>query len=266
MVQNLDLSGSVDEFLQMNRRPTAPGTIMVSIPPLLEITSPIIQQALVLRILRYVSYEPWGSIRSEAGRRQKSVIRLLKVLWDAQALRTRSNISFTVGSGVWWKPAFVTKNHLLRTVVKKLPFEDLMWFASRHPSIHSPQAPPSDELRILMTDKLREGRVAWEAGKGPDTLEVLFDRRFLIRFHLDKMPEGLFKELQERGGVVIDKRSPWHLPEVSFKHSKVYSVIHTLIQRERFTWEREWGTKTYIDTDSDWVTINYIRPISSLPE
>ena len=237
---------------------------MVSIPPLLEITSPLVRQALVLRILRYVSYEPWGSLRSEAGRRQKSVNRLTRVLWDESALRNRKNISFTVGSGVWWKPAFVTKGHVLRTVVNTLPIKDLMWFASRHPSVNSPTAPVSDNLRIVMTSELREGRIAWEAGEGLDTLEVLFDRRFLIRFRLDKMPEDLFEGLKTNGGVVIKKRSPWHLPEINYKQNKVYTVIHTQIQREKFTWVREWGTKTYIDTDSDWITIQYIRPITSL--
>jgi tRNA(Ile)-lysidine synthase len=254
----------VDEFLEANRMPTAPGSIMVSIPPLMEITSPIVRQALVLRILRYVSYEPWGSIRSEVKRRQKSVNRLVKVLWDRQGLRFRKNISFSVGSGVWWKPAFVTKGHVLKTVVKELPFQSIMWFAHRHPSVNSPTAPVSDELRIVMTYQLREGRMAWEAKEGPDKLEVLFDRRFLIKFRLDKMPEDLFEALKTNGGVVIKKRSPWHLPEVDFKQNKVYTVIHTLIQREKFTWVREWGTKTYIDTESDWITIQYIRPISSI--
>ena len=263
-MQKIDLSASVDEFLEENRRPTAPGSLMVAIPPLLEITSPIVRQALVLRILRYVSYESWGSIRSEAGRRQKSVKRLVQVLWDAKALRFRKNISFTVGGGVWWKPAFVTQGHVLKTVVKELNPDDIMWFASRHPSVNSPTAPVSDNLRFVMTDQLRDGRIAWETNGGPDTLELLFDRRFLIRFRLDKMPEDLFEALKTNGGVIVKKRSPWHLPEVCFKQNKEYTVIHTLIQREKFTWVREWGTKTYIDTESDWITIQYIRPISSL--
>jgi tRNA(Ile)-lysidine synthase len=237
---------------------------MVSIPPLLKITSPIVRQALVLRILRYVSYEPWGSMRSEAGRRQKSVKRLMQVLWDAQGVRTRKSISFTVGSGVWWRPSFVTKGHVLKTVVKDFDFNNLMWFASRHPSIDSPTAPKSDNLRIVMTDQLRHARAAWEAKQGPDAVEIVFDRRFLIRFQLDKMPEDVVNALHVNGGVVIKKRSPWHLPEVNFKQNKIYTVIHTQILREQFTWEREWGTKTYIDTNSDWIIIQYLRPISSL--
>jgi len=215
-------------------------------------------------MLRYVSYEPWGSPRSEVGRRQESVNRLIRRLWDAQSLRTRKNISFTVGSGVWWKPSFVTKGHVLRTVVKDLPFNELAWFAFRHPTISHPNAPVSDNLRFVMTDKLRAGRAAWEAGEGPDTLDLLFDRRFLIRFHLDKMPQELFEALKLNGGVVIKPRSPWHLPQISFKQSKVFTVLHTKIKREKFTWEREWGTKTYIDTESDWITIEYARPLSSV--
>lgn len=238
---------------------------MVSIPALLEITSPLVRQALVLRMLRYVSYEPWGSPRSEAGRRQGSVKRLMNVLWDAQSLRNRKNISFTVGSGVWWKPAFVTKKTLLlRTVVNEMPINDLMWYASRHPSIKSPTAPVADTLRFVMTDKLRAGRVAWEEKSGPSTLELLYDRRFLIRFQLDKMPQELFDALKKNGGVVIKPRSPWFLPEINFKQSKVFTVLHTEIKRDQFTWERQWGTKIYKDTVSDWITIEYIRPISSL--
>lgn len=261
---NFDLSGSVDKFLSEHRRPTAPGTLMVSIPPLLELTCPLVRQALVLRILRYVSYEPWGSMRAEAGRRQKSVRRLMQVLWDEQGIRTRKNISFTVGSGVWWKPSFVTAGHVLKTVVKDLDPKGIMWFAHRHPSINHPDAPVSDNLLKVMTQPLRAGREAWEAGKGPDALEVLFDRRFLIRFQLDKMPEDVISALHVNGGIIIKKRSPWHLPEVNFKQNKIFTVLHTQILREKFTWEREWGTKTYIDTNSDWITIQYVRPISSL--
>lgn len=237
---------------------------MVSTPALLKITSPIVRQALVLRMLRYVSYEPWGSLRSEIGRRQKSMNRLITRLWDGETLRNKKNISFTVGSGVWWKPAVVTKSHLLRTVVTTFPMNDLMWYASRHPSIKSPTAPVTDTLRFVMTDKLRAGREAWEAKEGPETLELLYDRRFLIRFQLDKMPEELFDALKENGGVVIKPRSPWFLPEINFKQSKVFTVLHTRINSDQFTWEREWGTKHYKDTVSDWITIEYIRPISSL--
>lgn len=244
--------------------PSAPGSLMVSIPALWEITSPIVRQALMLRILRYVSYEPWGSLRSEVGRRQKSLTSLVKRLWDEQALRTRSNISFTVGSGVWWKPAFVTKSQLLRTVVKALPLSELGWYAARHPSINSPDVFLPDPLRYNMTDKLKDGRAAWEAKEGPDTLEFLYDRRFLIRFQLDKMPQDLYDALKLNGGVVIKPRSPWFLPEISFKQNKKFTVLHTEIKREQFTWVREWGTKTYIDTVSDWITIVYIRPISAL--
>jgi len=237
---------------------------MVSIPALLNITSPIVRQALVLRMLRYVSYEPWGSPRSEVGRRQDSVNRLIKNLWDKQSLRNRKNISFTVGSGVWWKPAFVTKTHLLRTVVNTFAIKDLVWYAARHPSIKSPTAPVTDTLRFVMTDKLRAGRAAWDAKEGPNTLELLYDRRFLIRFRLDKMPQELFDALEKNGGVVIKPRSPWFLPQIDFKQSKVFTVLHTQIKRDQFTWEREWGTKIYKDTISDWITIEYIRPISSL--
>jgi tRNA(Ile)-lysidine synthase len=254
----------VDEFLLKHRKPSAPGTLRVSIPAILKITEPIVRHALVLRMLRYVSYEPWGSPRSEVGRRQKSLDRLLRTLWDDKSLRTRKSISFTVGSGVWWKPALVTKSQLLRTVVNTYPINDLTWYAARHPSINSPTAPPTDPLRIVMTDKLRSGRVAWEANEGPKALELLWDRRFLICFRLDKMPPELFGELKTNGGVVIKPRSPWFLPEINFKQNKEYTVIHTEIKRDQFTWEREWGTKHYKDTVSDWITIEYIRPISSV--
>lgn len=236
---------------------------MVSIPELLKITSPIVRRALVLRILRYVSYEPWGSPRSEVGRRQDSVNRLIRNLWDEQSLHRGENISFTVGSGVWWKPALVTKSHVLRTVVKTFAINDLVWCAARHPSIKSP-APVTDTLRIVMTDKLRTGRAAWEAKEGPNTLEILYDRRFLIRFRLDKMPQELFEALKKNGGVVVKPRSSWFLPEINFEQSKVFTVLHTEIKRDQFTWEREWGTKIYKDTASEWITIEYIRPISSL--
>lgn len=237
---------------------------MVSIPALLEITSPIVRQALVLRMVRYVSYEPWGSRRSEVGRRQESVKRLIRNLWDAESLRNRKNISFTVGSGVWWKPAFVTKHHLLRTVIQTFPIKDLVWFASRHPSIKSPDAPVSDILRFPMTDELRAGRMAWEAKKGPKSMEFLWDRRFLICFRLDKMPQELSDALKTNGGVVVKPRSPWFLPEIRFKQNKEFTVLHTKIKPGPFTWQREWGTKHYKDTESDWITIEYIRPLSSL--
>lgn len=243
--------------------PSAPGSLRVSVQAIWTITSPIVRHALVLRMLRYVSYEPWGSPRSQVGRRQKSLDKLFKTLWDEKILRTQKSISFTVGSGVWWKPAVVTKSHLLRTVVITFPMPEITWFASRHPSIKSPTAPACEPLRITITSQLRSAREAWEKKQGPNALELLWDRRFLICFRLDKMPQELINELKSNGGIIIKPRSPWFLPEISFKQSKVFTVLHTLIKRDRFTWEREWGTKHYKDTESDWITIEYIRPISS---
>ncbi|KAG9318628.1 hypothetical protein JVU11DRAFT_721 [Chiua virens] len=56
--------------------PSPIGTLLLSSFDLLIVTDPRLRSALVLRVMRYVSFHPWGSLSADAHRRQSSIRRI----------------------------------------------------------------------------------------------------------------------------------------------------------------------------------------------
>ncbi|KDR73559.1 hypothetical protein GALMADRAFT_228003 [Galerina marginata CBS 339.88] len=261
----LDIDDKVDKFIAKHRLPSPPGTFMMSPLSLEEIDSPLILEALVLRIARYISPEPWGSPRSELGRRKSSIDRLVKHLRDYQRYRSRNNNSICVGSSVWWRLVTIGRNQM-RTTVRAKPVKDISWIAVRQPGHRLADAAevPLHPLRLNVTQKIRERREAWLARKAPKTLEVLFDCRFLIRFHVDKIPADILESISTRGKIEIKPRESWIFPQVMHVVNKEPTLIHNNIVHQPFFLEKEWGTKLRHDINADWIDMEYFRPLSAI--
>ncbi|KAF8163515.1 PP-loop family-domain-containing protein [Crassisporium funariophilum] len=258
----------VDHILAEYRQKSPPGTVRMPVPALLSIDSPIVRQALLLRILRYVSPEPWGSQRSEIGRRQTSLQRLMQWIWDPSRLASKSNNSFSVGSGVWWRPIIVNnKNHWHTTIQGNEP-QNLSWLACRLPNaketIQNLGKPQS--LKLDVTCDLKASQHAWQMDDGPETLEILYDRRFLLCFHLNRIPQTIAESLSKGAKITVEPRSAWFFPQIIHKSpgSRNATAIHTAILRNPFHWDQEWGTKKFKETVSGWITVEDIRSISAL--
>ncbi|GLB34753.1 putative PP-loop family protein [Lyophyllum shimeji] len=99
----LDTEDKVDSILRRYSRPTLPGTFLMSSRGLEHVHDSTTRRALILRILRYVSFHPWGSMRAHAKRRKAAIGQIVDTLWrpmDAWSILR----PFTAGGGVLWTP------------------------------------------------------------------------------------------------------------------------------------------------------------------
>lgn len=74
-----EIDQHVDAYISANRIPSPPSTLAVKTarPP----EDVDVRHAILLRILRYVSPRPWGSIKAEAGRRGASLSQMELMVW-----------------------------------------------------------------------------------------------------------------------------------------------------------------------------------------
>jgi len=255
----------VDEFIAKHRLSSPPGTLRLPVLPLQEIDSQLVREALLYRIARFVSPEPWGSPRAELGRRKASMNRLLKCVWNLDMIRTKVSSSVVVGSGVWWRLVAFGKNQL-RSSLQDFGVKDLSWVALCQPTAKSDaEREVFRPLKINVTRQLLQMRKEWLSNQGRETLEVLFDRRFLISFRVDKMPNQILESLSSNSSSIqIIPRTPWILPQVVHHYQRKDFPIHQTIVRQEFFWEREYGTKQPKNISSDWISIELFRPVTAL--
>ena len=229
---------------------------MVAATNLETLESPAIREALLFHVARYVSPEPWGHPRAELGRSKTSVKRLVDRLWPLNNL----NCSICVGSHVWWKPVVAREGHARPLANEgKAEFHELAWIAQRQPpERYNPHASVQHKIELDM-----EG-LAKKIRGGTKEVEILYDLRFLIRINTGKLPQYIRTSLATGGRLLIDSTRPWYIPEV--RHRKSASDISELVHTH-VTWPYEWRKTfgyTRDEIDSDWITIEFIRPITTL--
>ena len=172
--------------------PSPPATLLLSSSRLLAIQNAKVRFAMILRVMRYISFHPWGSIRADGDRRRAGVHRISKHLWssDTEAALLKK---FTAGGGVLWSPVLYHPDKCLETVgplhhSKQPESTQFTWLASRIPPFFkNPQegAGSASRLTIDLTNQFHVAHTKSE----PVILEVLYDCRFLIRFDFSRIPK-----------------------------------------------------------------------------
>lgn len=223
---------------------------MISAVNLEKLLCPDIKELLLFRISRYISPEAWGNPRAELGRRKSSVERL------RQHISASSNIdtSICVGSHVWWRPLSLTKKGM-RATVDKASLDEIVWLSQRQP----PAVKSATEFSSFEIDKEHLMRRDKRMCMGT---EALFDRRFVIRIHPEKVPQDIMSALSSGCKVVIEPSQQWFLPEIILRGEKADQLVHTCV-----AWPYDWRKMFRYRRDevvSDWATIDYIRPISAI--
>lgn len=242
---------------------------MVSPLSLCAIKSEEVREAFLFRVTRHVSPEPWGHPQAELGRRKASIVRLSTHLCDVGSLSLRSNHSLCVGSGVWWRLATLSGVRLSFDTKKANP-ENLRWIAVRQP----PEQPHKDSLvnhtyniftRDLSNRIVRRIEL-WLLQKDSPILEYLYDHRFLIRLHLDRLPAQISRSLTSGNTKIIIRSSkPWYTPQVVQQEEDLVSIVHSEIIRDSFVHQIQLGARRQqMDIHSDWITIQYFRPLSRI--
>lgn len=255
----------MDNIIATQRVTSPPGTFAIPALTIEGIESKAVRQALLYRIARYVSPEPWGGPSAELGRRKDSMDRLIKHMSHSLTVfRKKGDNSLCVGSRVWWRLAFLTKV-TFRTTVQAARPQDLVWLAMRQPERRAggPEGMPHP-LRVNVTPWVMEARGAFLSGNGPSTLEILFERRFVVRFFLDKIPQEMLDYIKKGDKILIKHHQVWMLPQVAHIKSKKSHPIHTVIPPDGPSKGHEWGIKASKMHTTNWIGIECARPLSAI--
>jgi tRNA(Ile)-lysidine synthase len=173
---------------------------------------------MVLRILRYVSPQPWGSIRAQAKRRAESIQRIVQRVWDPDpASKTRARLE--AGANVIWTPFRICWDGRLK-YERPRPGERFGWLASR--------APPSRPCRPGLNRDISAQLVVLPERSRRAAASVLHDNRFLITFRLDALHPGdpVMTSLEEGyGRVMVVLRGRWLWPQVVWQREGKEDVI-----------------------------------------
>ncbi|KAI9446309.1 PP-loop family-domain-containing protein, partial [Lactarius indigo] len=182
---------------------TPPGTFLLASDSLsTAVTDPLVQLAMVLRILRYISPHPWGSTRAQAKRQRERLQHIVERVWDPDPA-SEARAGFGAGANVLWTPFRISRDGSLKRRQPQTG-ERFGWLASR--------APPPRHCR---TESDRDVS-ALLAASGQHA-EVLHDNRFLVSFQLDWVPadDPIMASVQEGSGrVMLVLGGRWLWPEV----------------------------------------------------
>ncbi|OJA15751.1 hypothetical protein AZE42_05260 [Rhizopogon vesiculosus] len=247
-----DVDNEVTLHLKNLTLPSPPGTLVISSHALPAIVDPTVRLAFVLRVMRYVSFHPWGSLRADGNRRKSSIQRIIDTLW-----RSDGAPPFTAGGGVLWQPAIFSAQRRLRVGtqcydLKLYPGERRAWIACRLPAVpfHAlTTSPLPPKLDIDITERLVHAM-----SRGDDSLEVLFDCRFLVRFDLSQIPEelvGALKDYQKTGvNVRIKPWTKFYWPKVLLQQPLCKDTVYAAMMEDG-----------RIDTLGyrPWISMEYIR-------
>ncbi|KAF9227747.1 hypothetical protein BS17DRAFT_694552 [Gyrodon lividus] len=249
-----DIDNQVTSHLRVCALSSPTGTLLLSSSKLSDITDNDVRFAIILRVMRYVSFHPWGSVRADGDRRQSGIRRIAKFLWtpNPQADQIKR---FTAGGGVLWTPAIFNPGKPLRVgnqcLQPPLRSDDqLCWLASRIPPFFkNPQegAGSSSRLTVELTERL---------GAAMDSdmpFEVLYDCRFLLCIVPTQMPKHLKSILRNQDKTVSVKIIPftnYYWPKVVLQRESYPDQVLAVLNQ-----------KGAVDTmgSPPWISMRWVR-------
>jgi tRNA(Ile)-lysidine synthase len=271
-----DVILQVDSYLNRSTIPTTPGTFLLSTRSIASLHNYTVRAAMVLRIMRYISHHPWGSLRAEANRKKTHIWQIVQKVWTPDPL-TENIKAFTAGGGVLWQPVVVSRTGKIKLVQTLQPGERSAWLVSRQP-------PPvqnkdlikvPDPLHLDLTNLVAERLVfAQENGENPRELVTLYDCRFLLRFDLAMMPKDVVDSIVgdfRDGEIHVMPLSRWYFPQIVWRrvgkkdevlpsyvvHESSYEVVNHL--QKRVVELQEEGSST-----EGWIRIEWARSIEAI--
>ncbi|KAJ7217047.1 PP-loop family-domain-containing protein [Mycena pura] len=284
-----DIDSLVDSSLNRCRLPSPPGTYLVSYRGLATIRDPLVQRALVLRIMRYVSFFAWGTVRADANRRRSSIERIIANLWTPDPFAA-GIAPFVAGGGVFWSPVVIGRKSLRIPAgphpPQMHPGDIIGWLAARQPPLkraRMEEAGIPNPLRVDITDRLRARLEARHQNPG-QVLDVLWDCRFLLRMDVDRVPDGIARGVLEgRDRVVVHPHTRWYWPKVLHVRPQrgtgpqaevvVHSTLSSpesakggLVKLDRdmvASWPPAFR-RTTGEVSADWIETEWIRSLSAL--
>ncbi|KAK0482592.1 PP-loop family-domain-containing protein [Armillaria novae-zelandiae] len=256
MVRNLDLE--VESVLSEMKQPSPIGTFAVT-EHNYQCIQPRLRLYVVLRILRYVSPHPWGSLRSTNMRRMRSLEHILSKL-NSDPYVTQN---FVAGSGVKWSSVIFDRDGVrtLPKMSKREPGQLVGWIASRQPPTQKQL--DFNEPNPLYYDVTASLQKAFRSGDPSWTL--LYDCRFAVRFDITSMPSSIAELLRFTDTQIVVIPTDLFHPRVVFKRADVDDdVLHSLVTLDERTQlpGHEHPVPPPTAIVSSWISIQWIRPFT----
>ncbi|KIY50765.1 adenine nucleotide alpha hydrolases-like protein [Fistulina hepatica ATCC 64428] len=156
--------------------PSPHGTLALSVQKLANVSDDdLLHSMIILKLLRYVSPRPWGSVAAEAGRSRTSIDLIKQNLFCRRSVEDLR--PFTAGSDVLWRP-----------VTYRVGNKQTCWLLSRQPPARSTVG--HEPLVVDLSDRLLTAVSA-----DTELVEVLWDNRFLVRLVVNHIPPPVIDEL-----------------------------------------------------------------------
>ncbi|KAJ3733969.1 hypothetical protein DFJ43DRAFT_174587 [Lentinula guzmanii] len=280
-----DIDHEVDFILSRNALRSPPGTYLITHRSLASIENPKVQRAIVLRILRYASFHPWGSLAAQVNRRTNSLSQIVDKLWGGNPFQEQIR-PFCAGGGVSWTPVAIFGDKF-RFVdggsngdVNLKNTESFGWLASR-------QNPPSHDtmserglvnpLRVDITSRIKPKLDSGDTSP----LELLYDNRFLVTLNLATIPSDLEKNIRNPDNssqVWLLPRTRWFWPKVVLRsqgqedvvlHSAAQSpkdllLFDHLSPNEVDQWKQIYWRPYEEEIIAPWIKVDFMRPLTTM--
>ncbi|KAJ7481146.1 PP-loop family-domain-containing protein [Mycena galericulata] len=270
-----DMDSLVDSSLNRCHLPSPSGTYLVSYRGLATIRDPLIQRGLILRIMRYVSFHAWGTVRADGNRRRSSLEQIIKKLWTSDPFEAKIT-PFTAGGGVVWTPVLVGAASLRIPVgrTEAGPGEIVAWLASRQPPLSRQRLFAlgiPNPLRIDVTQQLRQKLKSRDRNPG-QVLEILWDCRFMVHMDIDKVPDDIVEGvLHGKEHVWITTNTRWYWPKVvnikpnaveeTLLHSTINIPDQGIVKLDRDIM-LSWPLVDIDEVTASWIRSEWIRSIA----
>ncbi|PFH54140.1 hypothetical protein AMATHDRAFT_135540 [Amanita thiersii Skay4041] len=278
-----DVDGEVDSIIKRYRISSPTGTFLISSRGLSPVQRNLVRKSLVLRIMRYVSFHPWGSLRADGQRRKASLDQIIGKLWTPNPFTSGIRM-FVAGGGVLWMPVLI-KGNQIRTpdrLPNPLPAEEnIGWLASRQPPLHKDKMKALNmvnPLRLDVTDLLRTRIHAITTSSASSVESVLYDCRFLVHFDISRIPQRIVEQINESDmsyKIMLIPNTRWYWPQIVEENGNNGTVLHSEVQGNREILSFLKAPDAQIDYTSywkrrevpvvaDWIKIEWIRPLTAL--
>ncbi|KAK7693975.1 hypothetical protein QCA50_003550 [Cerrena zonata] len=252
------LSIQVTDILRRSILHSPPSTALIPMVALHQITAPEVRIALTRRLIRYLSPYPWGHLAAEVKGRRIAYEQLVEKVWAGA--KDDPYHSWSFGSYVLWSPVTITSKGFVR-YRRPDPGERMAWFLSREPPRSQEQRGQKERMNPLVLDvtptlksQLKQERVA----------RILYDCRFLITFHLNRMPKWLQEEFDDQTKeprIIIRNSSKFFLPQVILKRTGFDDLVLLTAKWD----DRQPGFQSFLWACAErvrWIDATFVRPYS----
>lgn len=262
-------------FISRHSVASPPSTFLFCTDKIQNMDDPVVNAAVLYRILRYVSPAPWGSNVAEGRRRSEGIARLADRLWNTPAAAAQAQAErhpFASVGKVLWNPIRIGSDGRLRYETPQ-PYERYGWIASRAP----PSTREPNPTVMDVTDRVAAALAARahphvddaHDAHASDALEVLYDNRFLLTFRLGAAPAALLPSLAAGDArIVVEPQSRWFWPRVVLRqtHPEPGDTTLASVPAQEMMWysgnlrRRAAATATPPGAEEDsWVDVRFIR-------